>query len=420
MAGAGVACLILLAVFLVRSRSKAAPPSVTIAPLGSQVVTPKMVGNWGRIVILASDGTLWGWGDSKSGELGVRANQACGPRPFSRERSWRDVATGSGFTLGLKSDGTLWAWGADKYAAKSTDPAKPIRVGSDTNWMHVAAGASYYLLQKTDGTLWTWGANNEGQLGDGTVTDSKDPIQIGSGPWAEFASGAFHAAAVAPGGTLWDWGRHSAGSGTALAQVGNDTDWVSVSSGEYHTLARKSDGSWWIWGDNAAFIQPAAATTPARISGTETWDVAAGGNSHTVAIGGDGSLWALGRNFQGEVGDGTRTERRTPVRIGAATNWIAVAATANTSAAMSGDGSVFIWGIRSDIPAQTRYDSNFWRVLRGLYQRLTRRGFMSTVTVYSDSPTPVKLMQFQPAVAPDQLNSGSGTNHAVAQPSSEH
>jgi alpha-tubulin suppressor-like RCC1 family protein len=408
--------LLVLVLFAVFPKEPAASSSVVIAPVGIRVATPKMVGNWGRILFIASDGTLWGWGDSISGELGIQTNQACGPRQFSREQSWRDIATGCGFTLGIKSDGTLWAWGMARYLARSADPTKPALVGSDTNWLHVAAGASHYVLQKTDGTLWTWGANNEGQLGDGTTQDSPAAIQIGSGPWMTFAVGAFHSAAIAPNGTLWDWGRHSAGGGTGLAQVGNETNWVAIASGEYLSLAQKSDGSWWIWGDNAAFINPAAVTTPTKLPGTETWSMVAGGNGHAVAIGRDGKLWTVGRNFQGELGDGTRAEQKKPVRIGVATNWIAAAAATSTSAAMSSDGAVFIWGVRSDIPSRTRYDSDFWRLVGGVYKRLGGRRPTGAVMTHSDSATPVKLMEFKLTPAQD-VGISVHTNRGATQPS---
>jgi alpha-tubulin suppressor-like RCC1 family protein len=421
---AGCLVVLLLGLIPLFVRSKASSlTNVFIAPVRERVVTPMMVGNWDRIIILAPDGTLWGWGASVSGELGIipRDNQNCGVRQISSARDWTEVATSSSATLALKKDGTLWAWGADKFAAKSADAAKPAQVGSATHWRHVAAGASHYVVQKTDGTLWTWGPNNEGQLGDGTMAQSMDPIQIGSRPWKTFAVGAFHGAAIAPDGSLWSWGRHAAGGGTKLAQVGDETNWVSVFCGEYHTLAQKSDGSWWIWGENATFMQPNAVTTPVKISGIHSWATVAGGNCHSVALGKDGAVWAFGYNNQGVLGDGTTTTRQNPVRVGTETNWVAVAATGNTSAAMASDGSVFIWGVCNHVPSPIRSDANVLRIVGRLVEKLAGRSPSSgTARVYSTSSTPVNLMRFKPLDSGVRDKTGVHTNGAPNQTSGEH
>lgn len=414
----GIIGILLLIWFYLGSKGQSPIPSLKTVPLGKSIVAPKMVGSWGRIIIVAADGTLWGWGDSMQGELGIRTNEVCAPRQISGVPCWKEAATGSGFAIALKNDGTLWAWGADNFAAKnSADPSRPVRVGGDTNWIHVAAGASHYLAQKVDGTLWTWGANNLGQLGNGGTTESKDPIQIGSGPWTTFAAGAFHGAAIAPDGTLWDWGRHASGGGTALSQVGDETNWVVVSSGEFHTIAKKSDGSWWIWGDNTAFMQAGAATFPAKIQGTESWVSVAGGNTHTLALGNNGSLWGIGYNFQGEIGDGTRSEHKLPVQVESSTNWIAIAALGATSAGITGDGTVFVWGVRADIPPRTGYGANVLRTLSRFLQGLNGRPPSGTTKKYSSSTKPVAIMQFQ-RVGISDTNSPSLRSNSAALPSS--
>lgn len=43
----------------------------------------------------------------------------------------------------------------------------------------VAAGQHHTIALKADGTLWAWGRNDAGQLGDGTLTDSYTPEEIG-------------------------------------------------------------------------------------------------------------------------------------------------------------------------------------------------------------------------------------------------
>ena len=50
------------------------------------------------------------------------------------------------------------------------------------------------------------------------------------------------------------------------------------------------------------------------------------GQYHTVGIKTDGTLWAWGRNSEGQLGDGTTTQRTTPVQIAAGSTWASVSA----------------------------------------------------------------------------------------------
>src|SRR5688500_6794384 len=89
-----------------------------------------------------------------------------------------------------------------------------------------------------------------------------------------------------------------------------------------------------------AMAGPATAATGPAQSGllkaaaaAPTSSVAAG-YSHTCTIRTDGSLWCWGSNGNGQVGDGTNTNRTTPVRIGDATNWANIDAGTSFSCAV--------------------------------------------------------------------------------------
>ena len=55
--------------------------------------------------------------------------------------------------------------------------------------------------------VYTWGSNNNGQLGDGTDTDSNTPIHIpGFTGATAIAGGSLHTLVVKSDGTVWAWG----------------------------------------------------------------------------------------------------------------------------------------------------------------------------------------------------------------------
>ncbi|MFP2897752.1 MopE-related protein, partial [Corallococcus sp. 4LFB] len=61
----------------------------------------------------------------------------------------------------------------------------------------LAAGGTHTLALKQDGTVWAWGANSYGQLGDGTNTQRRTPVQVqGLTGVASVAAGDSHSLAL--------------------------------------------------------------------------------------------------------------------------------------------------------------------------------------------------------------------------------
>jgi len=122
-------------------------------------------------------------------------------------------------------------------------------------------------------------------------------------------------------------------------------DVVTVSSGRYTTMAVRTNGTLWAWGANWDGQLGDGTTTDRHTPVKIMDDVVAVSNNiwgSTMAIKTDGSLWGWGWNDDGQLGDGSYWYRQSPVKIMEET--IAVSIGANITIAIREDGTIWSWG----------------------------------------------------------------------------
>lgn len=175
--------------------------------------------------------------------------------------------------------------------------------------------------------------------------------------WAKVSAGSLHTLAIRNDGTLWAWGDNfwgELGDGsntnrTKPVQVGTATDWtfVHASTGPL-SLALKSNGTLWAWGKNFWGQLGNGTNThsnvPVQVGTDNDWLIVSPGNDYVLATKTNRTLWAWGINNTAQLGNGSYVNSNIPIQIGADNDWAWVDAGFETSLAIKSNGSIWAWG----------------------------------------------------------------------------
>ena len=279
---------------------------------------------------IRSDGTLWGWGRNAQGQIGNNnISDLNSPVQIGSDTTWSSLSRQFQQTpAAIKTDGTLWVWGSSDTGSiglgNNTSRSSPTQIPG-TTWSLVRMGSANSAAIKTDGTLWTWGANEHGQLGQNNKTDYSSPKQVPGTNWSEISTeGAYMG--IKTNGELWAWGQNLLGMlgqndvvyKSSPVQIPGTT-WSDVLNTSYTSLALKTDGTLWGWGgqDYGQLGQNEhnkQYSSPVQIPGSWSKIGKCGTNGYS-GLKTDGTLWAWGYNNYGSVGDNTVTQRSSPTQV---------------------------------------------------------------------------------------------------------
>ena len=286
-------------------------------------------------MIIKQDGNIWAMGHNYRGQLGDGTRKAKEAFSFAAVIAGaKDVSAGGGHTLVLTETGDVWATGWNKFGqlgdgattmyAKTYGKIK-FFVALSNDAKAVAAGDFHSVVLKKDGSVWATGRNNNGQLGDGTKTDSSVYIQVLSSGATNVAAGGHHSIVLKYDGSVLATGWNEFGQLGDGSQT-DRTNYVqvivsgveSVSAGNRHSMVLKKDGSVWATGYNRYGQLGDGSTSNRDVFVQVISDgvkVVAAGGFHAMVVKKDGSIWATGFNKYSQLGDGWTTSQKTFIRV---------------------------------------------------------------------------------------------------------
>jgi alpha-tubulin suppressor-like RCC1 family protein len=316
---------------------------------------------------VTSGGGVKCWGGNSEGQLGNGTTTfQLSLVDVSGASGISAIAAGSRHTCALTSGGRIECWGSNFDGqlgdGTTTNRRMPFDVIGLTSGIDaVAAGGFHTCVLAAGGGVKCWGLNSSGQLGDATTTNRLTAVDVsglGSGVSA-IAVGYIHTCALTTGGGVKCWGNNfygQLGDGTTTDRLtpfdvsGLTTGVSAIAAGSSHTCALTTGGGVKCWGDNSIGQlgdgTQSQRPTPVDVNGLGSGvDAISGSLEHTCALTTSGGVKCWGRNTNGQLGDGTTTNRLTAVDVsGLGSGVSAIAVGYFHTCALTTGGGVKCWG----------------------------------------------------------------------------
>jgi len=320
---------------------------------------------------LAKNGSVYCWGFNNNFQIGDgTTTDRNTPQMINGLTSPILVAAGGTQSCATQSDGLLLCWGNQAGYANPNAIGAPSKIqnasGPLTNIAYVDLGGTSTGVDNgcavtTAGALWCWGENGQGQVGNGTTTDSTIAVQVISSNVIAVSVGIYHSCAVLQSGEVKCWGINGVGQlGNSLPsdstyfydspQSAGMLNAVGMSVNGEHSCALISDGTVKCWGSNSdgqlgsgSFGPGAKSSIPTAVTGLSGVVGISAGSSHTCAVLSNGTVKCWGDNTS-KQGGRTGNESVAPVAVEGIANATAVSAGTGHSCALIGTNDLKCWG----------------------------------------------------------------------------
>lgn len=192
---------------------------------------------WSSLIVLTSEGALWGRGTNTDGVLGDYIYNLPEFVLLNTQVSVSAVCMVDHHTVFLGTDGSLWSSGYNEsgqlglgYVSESEHLF--TRIGTDTDWVGIAVTGGATLAVKEDGTLWTCGSRYS--AGHGEVHYTVLTQVVGLPPIAKVYGGYTFSIVVDIYGKMYGCGLNNYGE-LNLGEYAQQYEFIPIESGSPYT-----------------------------------------------------------------------------------------------------------------------------------------------------------------------------------------
>ncbi|MCO4763566.1 MAG: hypothetical protein KC502_18795, partial [Myxococcales bacterium] len=281
---------------------------------------------------LATDGKAYCWGSNAQGQLGTGATSGdrTSPVAVTVAPAFKQLACGYRYTCGIRLDGSVLCWGYGSngrlgYGSTSFSNQPKGQVVSGLSGAVKLHGFDDHVCAiKSDGTTWCWGENYDKPLQDTSTTRYYKPVQKADAKGARFVHGSTDNVCWGNAGKAWCAGDNDNG------QLGNGTSTdsgkgvlipalvSSVAGGANFNGAVGGDGSLWVVGDNtdgqlglgtkSSINKWVKSKLPSGAKAVQT----AGISDTQCVLSSAGQIYCAGYGWSGRLGHGSTSSADQP------------------------------------------------------------------------------------------------------------
>ncbi|MCK7594215.1 hypothetical protein [Pseudomarimonas salicorniae] len=334
-----------------------------VAGLGGTAVALAVGGE--HTCAILQGGTVRCWGLNDRGQLGdgSTTNRSSPVTVGSLGGSASQLTAGYAHTCAAVGN-VVRCWG-DNGRGQLGDGTTSVRLtpvtvsGSFSSVSSLTAGPERTCLID-GGSSRCWGANDGNGLGDGTYQDALTPVTVtaAGGALQKIVTGGSHSCGITPSNALRCWGfggNNQKGTSSRVDELtfhevaGLEPGVIDVATFHVSTCAVLSGGTIKCFGENSDANLGNGSTSvahlPTDVTGLAGTPVSVSvnfGYSCAVKSGGDFNCWGIG--YQGQHGDGSRSEKLAPGAPVTGHNLSRIASGLDFACGIDSGGGAKCWG----------------------------------------------------------------------------